>query len=45
MFGFVIDEIEELMLLLIFLVYGLVCKLIELCKINKLDYLCFDVKI
>lgn len=45
MFGYVIDEMFELMLLLISFVYGLICRFVELCKDGILFYLCFDVKV
>lgn len=45
MFGFVCNEILELMLFLIFLVYKLLRRFIEVRKIGLVDYLRLDGKI
>lgn len=45
MFGYVIDEIEECMFLIIVLVYKFNVKLVELRRNGILFWLCLDFKI
>lgn len=45
MFGFVIDEMFEYMLLLLILFYKLMWWIVILCKDKVIKYLCLDVKV